>query len=64
MMCPTDCVSHNAYYQVKRQCKHSDKPCLLFKGAGISGFAVALAQLSSGRVSLGGAAVQTLGLSS
>ena len=53
VMCPTDCVSHNAYYQVKRQCKHSDKPCLLFKGAGISGFALALAQLSSGRVTIG-----------
>lgn len=53
VMCPTDCVSHNAYYQVKRQCKHSDKPCLLFKGAGLSGFALALTQLSSGRVTLG-----------
>ena len=61
VMCPTDCVSHNAYYQVKRHCKRSDKPCLLFKGAGISGFAVALAQLSSGRVSLGGVAMQALG---
>lgn len=61
VMCPTDCVSHNAYYQVKRQCKRSDKPCLLFKGAGISSFAVALAQLSSGRVSLGGALVPVLG---
>lgn len=58
VMCPTDCVSHNAYYQVKRQCKHSDKPCLLFKGAGISGFAVALARLSSGRVSLSGESIE------
>lgn len=54
VMCPTDWVSHNAYYQLKRQCKHSGKPCLLFKGAGVSGFAVALARLSSGRVSRSG----------
>lgn len=52
VICPTDCVSHNAYYQLKRHCKRTGKSCLLFKGAGISGFAVALARLSSGRVSL------------
>ena len=49
VMCPTDCVSHSAYYQLKRQCKRSGKPCLLFKGSGVSGFAVALARLSSKR---------------
>lgn len=52
VMCPTDCVSHSAYYQLKRQCKQSGKPCLLFKGAGVSGFAVALARLSAGQCSL------------
>jgi len=57
VICPTDCVSHAAYYQLKRQCKRSGKPCLLFKGAGVSGFAVALARLSSGRVSLPGTPV-------
>lgn len=54
VICPTDCVSHAAYYQLKRQCKRSGKPCLLFKGAGVSAFAVALARLSAGRVSLPG----------
>ena len=54
VMCPTDCVSHSAYYQLKRQCKRSGKPCLLFKGAGLSGFAVALARLSVGQFSLAG----------
>lgn len=57
VICPTDCVSHTAYYQLKRQCKRSGKPCLLFKGAGVSGFAVALARLPSGRVSLPGTPV-------
>jgi len=52
VLCPTDCVSHSAYYQLKRQCKRSGKPCLLFKGAGISGLAVALARLASGQFSL------------
>lgn len=52
VLCPTDCVSHSAYYQLKRQCKRSGKPCLLFKGSGISGFAVALARLAAGQSSL------------
>lgn len=33
----------------QRQCKRSGKPCLLFKGASVSGFAVALARLASGQ---------------
>lgn len=45
VVCPTDCVSHNAYYRLKRHCKLNGKPCLLFKGAGISSFAVALSNL-------------------
>jgi hypothetical protein len=48
VLCPTDCVSHSAYYQLKRQCKRSGKPCLLFKGASVSGFAVALTRLMAG----------------
>lgn len=52
VICPTDCVSHSAYYQLKNQCRRSGKPCLLFKGAGVSSFALALARLSSGQVSL------------
>lgn len=54
VICPTDCVSHSAYYQLKRHCKRSGKPCLLFKGSGISGFAAALARVSSGQSSLNG----------
>ena len=54
VMCPTDCVSHSAYYQLKRQCKRVGKPCLLFKGAGVSGFALALARLSAGQCSVAG----------
>lgn len=57
VVCPTDYVSHSAYYQLKRQCKRSGKPCLLFKGAGVSGFAVALARLAAGQLSMAGAPV-------
>jgi hypothetical protein len=52
VLCPTDCVSHNAYYTLKQHCKRSGKPCLLFKGAGVASFAVALVRLSAGQVSI------------
>lgn len=54
VVCPTDCVSHSAYYQLKSHCKRSGKPCLFFKGAGVSSFAVAMTRLASGQFSLAG----------
>lgn len=51
VLCPTDCVSHSAYYQLKHHCRRSGKPCLLFKGAGVSSFALALTRLSVGDTS-------------
>lgn len=54
VLCPTDCVSHAAYYKLKQHCKRTGKPCLLFKGAGVSGFAVALARLAAGQASIAG----------
>lgn len=56
VLCPTDCVSHAAYHALKRHCKRTGKPCLLFKGASVTGFALALARLSAGQISLPGAA--------
>lgn len=53
VICPTDCVSHSAYYKLKSQCKRSGKPCLLFKGAGLSSFAVALERLARGEAHVG-----------
>ena len=55
VLCPPDCVSHAAYYKLKQHCKRTGKPCLLFKGAGVSGFAVALARLAAGQASIAGA---------
>lgn len=57
VMCPTDCVNHAAYHQLKRHCKRNGKPCLLFRGASVSGFAVALARLSAGQVSIAAAPI-------
>lgn len=57
VICPTDCVSHAAYYLLKRQCKRNNKQCLLFKGASISSFAKALTQFSSGQVRQSGNAI-------
>lgn len=55
VLCPTDCIGHAAYYRLKQHCRRTNKPCLLFKGAGVSSFALALSDLSAGRVTLGGA---------
>ena len=52
VLCPTDCVGHAAYYSLKQHCRKSRKPCLLFKGAGVSSFAFALSRLSAGDASL------------
>lgn len=56
VLCPTDCVSHAAYFKLKHHCKRTGKPCLLFKGAGVSGFALALTRLTAGEFSTGAAA--------
>jgi hypothetical protein len=54
VICPTDCVSHMAYYQLKRHCKTHGKPCVLTK-SGIGGFAAALTRLSEGKAVIQGA---------
>lgn len=54
VICPTDCVSHSAYYNLKQHCKRSGKPCLFFKGAGVASFAVAMARVGKGEFSLAG----------
>lgn len=60
VICPTDCVSHAAYYQLKRHCKRTKKPCLLFKGASITSFAKALKQLSSEEVNQSRNVIKTI----
>ena len=37
VICQAGCISHNAYWRVKEQCKRSGKPCLYMKNSGASG---------------------------
>lgn len=46
VICPTDNISHSAYYAVKRLCKQYSKPCVLLKRSGLSTFARGLAELA------------------
>jgi hypothetical protein len=54
VVCPTDCVSHSAYYHLKNQCKRIGKPVLFFKGASVSSFALAMTRVAGGDYSLAG----------
>lgn len=52
VICPTDCVGHLAYYQLKQHCKQAGKPCVLLKNSGVASFAAALTRLAEGRVEI------------
>lgn len=52
VICPTDCVGHLAYYQLKKHCKQNGKPCVLAKSSGVAGFAAALTRLAEGRADI------------
>lgn len=52
VICPTDCVGHLAYYQLKQHCKQAGKPCVLVKSSGVASFAAALARLAEGRAEI------------
>lgn len=49
VICPTDCVGHMAYHQLKRHCKQAGKPCVLVNNSGLASFAAGLARLADGR---------------
>lgn len=51
VICPTDCVGHLAYYQLKKHCKQNGKPCVLAK-SGVASFAAALTRLASGHADI------------
>lgn len=54
VICPTDCVGHLAYYQLKKHCKQAGKPCVLVKRSGVASFAAALTRLAEGRAEIQG----------
>lgn len=37
VICQAGCISHNAYWRVKEQCKRSGKRCLFLKSSGVTG---------------------------
>lgn len=52
VVCPTDNISHAAYYQIKSHCKRVGKPCLFYRGAGVGSFATAINRVARGDFSL------------
>jgi len=46
VICPADCVSHDAYRRTKRFRKRFNKPCVLIERSGIGAFAAALSLLA------------------
>lgn len=44
VICQAGCISHNAYWRVKEQCKRTGKPCLYMKSTGLSGLSRLITQ--------------------
>ena len=42
VICQAGCISHNAYWRVKEQCKRTGKPCVFLKTPGTASFGRAL----------------------
>ncbi|MBS1157756.1 MAG: hypothetical protein H6R15_175 [Proteobacteria bacterium] len=38
VICQAGCISHNAYWRVKEQCKRTGKPCMFVKNSGVTSF--------------------------
>lgn len=47
VICQAGCISHNAYWRVKEQCKRTGKQCLFVKGAGVSSFGRMVSELGN-----------------
>jgi len=39
VICPVNCVSHRAYWQIKKACKKQNKPCEFLNSSGVSSLA-------------------------
>lgn len=46
VMCPVDCVNHEAYFTAKRYCKYSGKPCVLLDRSDLATFRKGVATLA------------------
>ncbi|WP_291993110.1 DUF2325 domain-containing protein [Candidatus Accumulibacter sp. ACC003] len=38
VVCQAGCISHNAYWRVKEQCKRTGKQCVFLKSPGVASF--------------------------
>ncbi|MBP6034571.1 MAG: DUF2325 domain-containing protein [Azonexus sp.] len=47
VICQAGCISHNACWRVKEQCKRSGKRCIYVKTAGITSFARSVAEATA-----------------
>jgi hypothetical protein len=47
VICQAGCISHNAYWRVKEQCRRTGKPCLFVRNSGVSSFGRAISQAST-----------------
>ena len=47
VICQAGCISHNAYWRVKEQCKRTGKRCLFIRNPGISSFGRAVNEACS-----------------
>lgn len=45
VLCPLDCISHDAMYRIKKFCKHNGKPLALLPRASLSAFTAGLHQV-------------------
>lgn len=50
VICQAGCISHNAYWRVKEQCKRTGKPCLYMKSSGVSGFSRLISRSDDGQL--------------
>lgn len=47
VICPASCISHNAYWRVKEQCKRTGKPCVFLRSPGVSSFQRVIEEVST-----------------
>lgn len=50
VICQTGCISHNAYWRVKEQCKRTGKPCTFVANPSLSSFLQVLDELARHRM--------------
>ncbi|WP_085318215.1 hypothetical protein [Derxia lacustris] len=54
VLCPSHAVDDAGLTQLRDRCRHAGKPCVLYRGSGPAGMAVALSRLSLGGVAAHG----------